>query len=152
MTTITPSLQQLILNWENAKKTLESVKLTEMDLRKQVVAAMFPDPRVGVNNVDLGRGYTLKYTRSLEYGLDKSDDATHTEEAADLIEALGNEGKFLADRLIKWEPKLSVSEYKALVTTGPNPNPTHVKIKDIIDKVLTIKDGSPKLEVAVPKS
>lgn len=142
---------QLLMNWQNAKASADAAIALERDLRAKVVDTFFPDTakrNVGVNNFDLGRGYQLKATLGLTYKLATADDAKATGDAVDAIEALGNEGSFIAERMVKWKPELSVKEYKALDLT----NPTHKKIKELIDGVLTITPASPQVEVVVPKS
>lgn len=146
-------LDNKIVEWQRLKQHI-AIHVTplvgqEMALRKELMAMAFPTAVEGTNNFDLGHGYTLKGVKKLTYDLNNKADAGYpTDKAYDEIVALGNEGAFLAERLIVYKPELSVSEYKKL---DPN-NPTHVQIKAIIDEVLTIKDASPTLEVATPKA
>lgn len=135
-----------IVAWQQADQELKALKAREMDLRKKVMASAFPQATVGTNTFDLGQGYELKGVRKLNYSLTNGDN--QTADALDAIEKLGNEGAFIADRLVKWKPELSITEYKALDAA----NPTHVKIKGLIDAVLTITDGSPELNVKEPKN
>lgn len=144
MTTITPEVAALITSWENAKAASANAVELERNLRSQVMAICFPNAKVGTNNLELGRGYTLKAVKKLNYKLDNDT----VDAAIEKVEALGNEGAFLAERLVKFKPELSVSEYNKLDAA----NPTHVKIKALIDDVLTISDGSPTMEVVKPKS
>ena len=129
----------LLVKWEKAKQDLERAKEDEMDLRKQVAAAYFPNPEKGVNNVDLGNKYTLKMTHKLNYKLNDDNDAI--EKALDKIERTGNEGKFIAERLISWKASLSMTEYNQL----------DPKYKKIIDEVITITEAAPSLEIKEPK-
>lgn len=141
---------QLVMQWEQAKKASDNAIALERTLRTQVVDLCFPaDTRkVGTNNLDLGRGVKLKAVTGLRYTLDKADDAARTNAAVDAIEQTGNEGEFIAERLVKWKPELSVSEYKKLDMT----NPTHKRIKDIIDGVLTITPESAQVEIIYPNA
>lgn len=137
---------KLIVSWQQADAALAAAKEREMTLRSQVMTTCFPDAEVGTNNLELGKGYKLKGVRKLNYNL--ANGAGETEAALDAITKLGNEGQFIAERLVGWTPKLSLTEYKKLEET----NPTHKKIKDIIDAVLTVTDGAPTLEVVEPKA
>lgn len=142
-----PNLQRdnNILAWQNAAKQLDAIKTLEMELRNKVFGDNFPDANVGTNNLDLGMGYKLKGVRKLNYNLANGEG--QTEKALDEISKLGNEGVFIAERLVGWTPKLSLTEYNKLEGS----NPTHKRIKAIIDSVLTITDGAPTLEVVPPK-
>lgn len=147
MNTINPNLERdnEILAWQEASKVLEAAKTREMELRKAVMARNFPNANVGTNNLELGMGYKLKAVRKLNYNLANGEG--ETDKACDEIAKLGNEGQFLAERLVGWTPKLSLTEYNKLEAS----NPTHAKIKAIIDAVLTVTDGAPTLEVVPPK-
>lgn len=147
MNTNNPNLERdnEILAWQEAAKLLVTAKLREMELRKAVMARNFPKAEVGTNNLELGMGYKLKAVRKLNYNLANGEG--ETEAALDQISQLGNEGQFIAERLVGWTPKLSLTEYNKLEAS----NPTHVKIKAIIDAVLTVTDGAPTLEVVPPK-
>jgi hypothetical protein len=137
---------RLIMAWEAQKKTLEVAKDAEMTLRKAVVAFTFdPEKTKGTENVDLGNGWKIKAVKKINYGWIKKDDkvdADAIETALDAIEATGNEGAFIAERLVSWSPTLSVSEYNKLDD----------KYKKLIDAVIVTTDGAPTLEVVAPKS
>ena len=111
-----------------------------MALRKAIFEVQFPNHSEGTARVPLGNGYQLKAVGKLNYKLDNKDGAT--EKALEELETAGNEGKFLADRLVKWSPELSITEYRKL-------DPQY---KVIIDKVLTINPGAPTLEIEEPKA
>lgn len=138
-------IDAVLLEWRKAQETLEIVKSRELKLRLAVFEIKVPSPVNGVNNVPLGEGWLLKATAKLNYTLDK--DQTKIEAVLSEIEACGNEGKFLAERLISWNPSLAVSEYNKLDTESAN----HRKIKQLIDSVLTSKPGTPSLELKSPK-
>lgn len=135
----------LIVAWQSAAATLEAAKAAELELRKRVFNTCFPGAVIGTNNLDLGMGYKLKGVRKINYNL--ANGAGETDNALNEIEKFGNEGQFIAERLVGWTPKLSLTEYKKLEAT----NPTHKQVKDIIDGVLTTSEGTPTLEVIVPK-
>lgn len=129
----------LIKQWDDMCKQLAAAKQAELNLRMLVVSTVFPNLPEGTNTVELGNGWKIKATGVNNYNLDK--DVTKVESALDAIEATGPEGKFLGERLVSWAPKLSVAEYRTLPPI----------VKAIIDAVLTIKPGTPQLELCEPK-
>lgn len=140
--------KQLIAQWEHAKVVLEKAKNSEMDARKLVGSYVFPvaGRKEGVNNAELSDGRTVKLGHKLNYKL--VGDNEKIEKVEDACEAIGNEGSFLVERIITWEAKFSKSEYNKLQAD----NPTHVKVKAEIDKVLEISEGTPSLEIKEPKA
>src|SRR5687768_3751498 len=114
----------LLVQWQAAKKALDDAKDTEADLRQKGVAALKPTKDSGTEYAELGAGYRAKMVLKLNYGFGESTN-DQVEAMLDEIEKIGNEGAFLADRLVKWKPELSVTEYKAL---DPE-NESHAKIK-----------------------
>ena len=139
MTDLTPEQNKLLGAWHTAKTALENAKETEMELRKQVQKMFFPTPEKGTQRVDLAMGYKLKLVHKINYTLGNND---LVNKALDEMAAVGNEGTFIAERLVSWKPSLSVREYDAL-------NPQY---KAIINKVLTTSDGAPTLEIEEPKA
>lgn len=143
-----------LLDWQRKAALLKTLVAEEMALRTKVFAAAFPAAKVGVNNLPIGNGFILKAERKLNYNLKNTAEGQETYNAVEAIEKIGNEGQFLADRLVTWKPSLSLTEYKKLDGTldanGKPNNPTHYQIKQIIDSVLTVTDGAPTLEIKTP--
>lgn len=141
-------VKQLVAQHEVAKGVLERAKNSEMEARLMVGNYAFPlaGRKEGVNNLELGDGRTVKLGHKVNYKLVGDNEAI--EKAEDACEQIGNEGSFLAERIITWEAKFSKSEYNKLDTS----NPTHAKVKAEIDKVLEISNGTPSLEVKEPKA
>lgn len=133
-----------ILAWEESVKTLAAAKEAEAALRREVLAETFQfDPealREGTENFELGNGYKLKAVFKISRNLNNENDAV--DKALSKIEKAGAEGQFIAERLVKWKPELSVSEYKKLPE----------KFKKMIDEVVTSKEATPSLELVAPKS
>lgn len=148
MTTQTPEataarharISSLAIDWAIAKKTLAVAVETEMALRKELFALAFKADLVGTENYELGNGYKLKGVGKINYNVDTA----HVDEALAAIENCGNEGKFIAERLISWKPALSLTEYKQLSSEGP--------YKKLIDKVITTSPATPTLEIVEPKA
>jgi len=132
----------LLLQWEAADKALEQAKQIEIGLRNQVLKLMY-GPSVdkdGTENIDLGKGYILKAVFKQNFTLDKSDDKVDA--CLGKLEKSGENGNFIAERLVHWKPHISVAEYKEL-------SDIH---KKIIGEVLTIKPGQASLEIIAPKA
>lgn len=133
-----------ILAWEAAVKALAAAKDAEAALRKEVLAEAFAfDPealREGTENFELGNGYKLKAVFKISRNLNNENEAV--DKVLSKIEKTGPEGVFIAERLVKWKPELSVSEYKKLPE----------KFKKLFDEVVTSKEAIPSLELVAPKS
>ena len=133
-----------ILAWEQAVKALAAAKDAEAALRKEVLAEAFAfDPealREGTENFELGNGYKLKAVFKISRNLNNENEAV--DKVLLKIEKAGAEGQFIAERLVKWKPELSVSEYKKLPE----------KFKKMIDEVVTSKEATPSLELVAPKT
>lgn len=136
-----------LVAWQQISTELARIKALEMHARTKVFGTYFPAAGEGTSNFELGNGYKLKAVKKMNYRLAAND---KVDDALDGIAKLGKdgEGKFIAERLVKFDPRLSLSEYKALDPTDP----TQGKIKELIDGVLTITDGAPSLEIVEPKA
>lgn len=133
-----------ILAWEAAVKALAAAKDAEAALRKEVLAEAFAfDPealREGTENFELGNGYKLKAVFKISRNLNNENEAV--DKVLSKIEKTGPEGVFIAERLVKWKPELSITEYKKLPE----------KFKKLFDEVVTSKEAMPSLELVAPKS
>lgn len=135
----------LIAQWHKTQGLAQTWKLKEAALREECVRRIFSSSvAAGTYNHELGKGYKLKCVRKDTYTpvMKKTnpDDLTITE-ALVKIRELGNEGTFIADRIIKWKPDLSLTEFKQA--------PENIK-KIILDAVI-VKPAMPTLEVVEPK-
>jgi len=136
---VEPVIKRLIAQHEAAKAVLDAAKNSELFARDLVASYAFPvqGRKEGMNNLELGDGRTVKLTHKVNYTLDGDNEAI--EKAEDECAEAGNEGSFLAERIITWEAKFSKSEYNKLQAD----NPTHMKVKAAIDKVLKTTNGTP---------
>lgn len=137
---------RLLQEWQAAKAILESAKARELETRTASVDFMADPEKVGsVDNVDLGNGYKAKMKIPINYGFIKDAsgklDKSRIDKALSKIEKDGAAGELIAERLVKWDPKLSLTEYKLL---SP-------KYKNIIDEVIVTSEGTPTLEIVEPK-
>ena len=139
---------RLLLAWEESKKALEVAKEKEMEQRKAVVAFAFdPNKESGTERIELGNGYQAKAVKKVNYGFLKTEDGKLNKAAIDKalakIEKVGGAvGELIAERLVKWTPDLSLTEYKQL----------DEKFKKIIDEVIVTSEGAPTLEIIAPKT
>ena len=135
-----------LLVWQTAKSDLEIAKEREMSLRILAVDFMADPEKVGkTDNVDLGNGYKAKMKIPLIYSFvknkDEKIDKARIEKALSKIESDGDAGELIAERLVKWAPSLSLTEYNQL-------SERHLKI---INEVLITSEGTPTLEIVEPK-
>ena len=139
---------RLLLSWEESKKALEVAKEKEMEQRKAVVAFAFdPNKESGTERIELGNGYQAKAVKKINYGFVKDAEGKLNKRAIDKalerIEKIGGPvGELIAERLVKWTPDLSLTEYKQL----------DEKYKKIIDEVIVTSEGAPTLEIIAPKA
>ena len=146
---LTPELIAKLEQWEAIKKKLadlQQVQIEEMRLRKECAALGWKKPEEGTNRAALDNGFELKLVHKVSYKLDKQE---KVEEALDQIAKIGNEGSFIADRLVKWEASLVLDEYRKLCSNDATAQ--QKQIKKLIDGVLTITPGAPTLEIVPPK-
>lgn len=142
----------LLMLWERYKRKLTLIKDFEMELRKlavQFLVQQVEEPKTGVNNVDLGGGYTAKVGLKLNYKLEGNNE--QIESILDKIETCGNEGKFIAERLVRWSADLSVTEYKDLQEQAKTSDVSK-QILAILNEIVVTDDGAPTLEIKEPKS
>lgn len=138
----------LLMLWADKKKAIEEAKEAEMDLRKYIVARAFPQKQEGVNTKELGNGYTLKAGVKYNYNLAAND---VVEKCLDHISALGNEGPFIADRLVSWKASFLLTEYRDLCERKDAGDERAVKILGIVNEMLVITEAAPSLEIKAPK-
>ena len=141
------SQNELLVKHQKLQDDLATLKANEMELRKYIVNRAFPNKHEGTNTLELGGGYELKAGIKFNYNL--SSDLDEVEKALNDIASMGNEGAFLAERLVKWEAKFLLTEYRNLCKDDATL--IQKTIKKRIDNVLTITDAAPTLEIKPPK-
>lgn len=142
------SQDEVLWNWENTKAQLAKFKEQEMDWRKYVVKRAFPVKQEGINTVELGAGYSLKANVKFNYKL--ADNAT-VEKTLDAIAKIGNEGTFIADRLVSWSPSFLLKEYRVLQEQAETGNDTAQQILAKIGEMLIVDEAAPSLEIKAPR-
>jgi hypothetical protein len=144
----TMSEDQLLMLWDSKKKAIEVAKEEEMDLRKYIVSRAFPAKQEGSNKKELGNGYNLKATVKYNYNLADNDTV---EKCLNHIAALGNEGPFIADRLVSWKASFLKTEYNDLLARKDKGDQRAMDILNIVNQMLTISEAAPTLEIREPK-
>jgi hypothetical protein len=151
--------EKAIRTWLVNKQQLANYKEVEMASRVTVTDMLFPTPSRGTQRYSLGNGYAVKLVQTYIYNLGSADklkgDGTkykvrdQVDDVLDKIEKLelGPEVDFIIERLIKWSPEVSISEYEKLADSAVG-----LKVRDEIDKILTVKPGSPQLTFEEPKA
>jgi hypothetical protein len=137
----------LLMEHQKLKDDIDKLKEREMELRKYIVDRCFPNKQEGTNILALGAGYELKAGVKFNYKLDT--DLKKVENALDDIAVMGNEGAFLADRLVKWEATFLLTEYREICKSDATD--IQKKIRKRIEDVLTITEAAPTLEIKEPK-
>lgn len=137
--------QQLVAHWQRTQGLAATWKAKESALREEVVRRLFANQvQAGTYNYELGHGYKLKCIKKDTYTpvtkVVNPTDVTITQ-ALQKIKDLGNEGEFIATRIVKWKPELSLTEFKQ----APE------NIKQIILDAIVIKPAMPTLEIVEPK-
>ena len=133
----------LLIRWDAAKKALKAAQALESSLRSEVLQELYDfggesDLREGTENLELGNGYKLKAVFKVSRKLENKNGETQA--AVNTIAGMEN-GLIYAERLVKWTPELSVSEYKKLPDN----------IRAVIDECVTSKAATPSLEIVEPK-
>lgn len=126
-----------LTEWQAAKAEADKVKPIierEQALRKEVFGSFFPAPTEGTNKVDLPGGWTLKGT----YKIDRKVDEQVVPAVTEALRGMGVN----VDLLIGYEPKLKTTVYRELTAEQ----------RAIFDQALTIKPGSPTMELVAPKA
>jgi hypothetical protein len=140
---------QLLMKHSEMQKSIASLKEEEMELRKYIVNRAFPQKHEGMNTKELGNGYQLKADVKYNYNLAEND---VVEECLDELAKIGNQGSFIADRLVSWKPSFLLTEYRQLCEDAEKKSDFAIKALAVVNKMLTITDAAPSLEIREPKS
>lgn len=136
------SEEELAQFWANAKAKAIAAQQVEREFREACIKRFFPNlpaDVTGTKRYTISADAEFKATFSLEYNVAGEDAANGV---IGQLEAKGEAGALIADRLFKWKPSLSVTEYKNLPEN----------YKAIVDPILTIKPKSTQVEIATPKA
>lgn len=139
---------QLLMQHQQLQIDLSALKAEELELRKYIVNRAFPQKSEGVNKKDLGSGYILKSNIKYNYRLSDNDTV---EACLDNISKIGNQGSFIADRLVSWSPNFLLTEYRQIQEAAEKGSEEAKAILKEIEPMLTIIEAAPTLEIVEPK-
>lgn len=140
---------QLLKLWEDAKQAVERAQENEMELRKYIADRAFPNAEEGTNTIPLENGYELKLNKKFNYKLN-SDNAV-IETTLDKISKTGNQGTFIADRLVSWKASFLLTEYRTLIEAAEAGSNDAQEILALIGEMLVVEDAAPELKIKEPK-
>lgn len=140
---------QVLLAWQAAKDAIVAANTAELEWRKYVVKRAFPKPIEGTNTLPLGNSYELKAVVKFNYNL--ADNQT-VEKVLDTIAKIGNEGAFIAERLVSWRPSFLLTEYRNLQSAAESGSNTAQTILALIGDMLTVTDAAPAVSIKEPKA
>lgn len=140
---------QLLMAWDDIKKAITVAAAQEMELRKYIVNRSFPKKEEGMNTKPLGNGYELKANVKLNYNLADNDTV---ENCLAKVASLGNNGPFIADRLVSWSPNFKLTEYRVLQDDAEKGEKFAQEVLKAIEPMLTISEAAPELKIKEPKS
>jgi hypothetical protein len=133
---------------QKLKDDIDKLKEREMELRKYIVDRCFPNKQEGTNTLALGAGYELKSQIKYNYKLAENK---IVETCLDKISAIGNQGSFVADRLVSWSPSFLLTEYRNLQEQAKEGDKSAIEILKICSEMLTIDEAAPTLNIKEPK-
>ena len=129
MTTVTRSMSDKIMQWNELQEKLAFIKQEEARLRKEIVDKLFSEASVGTNTIELGKGYKLK-------AVIKENTSIDTAALSSLKLPAG-----ALDGVIVYKPSLSATGYKKMPAN----------LQRILDTALVVKPGTPALSLVEPK-
>lgn len=134
----------LIVDWQKKKIALDAMKEEELIARNKVVAFYAEDftDKAGTENYDLTQGYKIKLVFAQNHSVPSAKNGEAVKGVIDKLNKLGDDGKFIAERLFRWKPELSKTEYDSL---SPS-------MKRIVQPIVTTKAAQPTIEIVAPKS
>jgi hypothetical protein len=138
----------LLMEHQKLKDDIDKLKEKEMELRKYIVDRCFPNKQEGTNTLALGAGYELKAGVKFNYKLAENK---IVETCLDKISAIGNQGAFVADRLVSWSPSFLLTEYRNLQEQAKEGDKSAIEILKICSEMLTIDEAAPTLAIKEPK-
>lgn len=125
------TFEEVLAEWQKVSLELDRAKAREMELRKALFTAAFPNPVEGTNSLTLADGRIVKGVHKINRSV---DDAQVPAVRAEILKR-SNEVK--VDDLFRVGYSLGIKEYNKL---GP-------ELLLIANKAVTAKPGAPTLEV-----
>jgi hypothetical protein len=137
---------ELLDRWQSVARHLELLKVEEIKLRLAwVERTASAEITKGTENIELPDGAVVKVVKKINYSWVRGKEEKLAYDAVDTaleeIEKTSVLGELIAERLVRWKPELSLTEYALL-------SPEH---KKIIDSVILTAPATPTIEVIPPK-
>jgi len=139
----------MLMLHQRTKEKLDHFKSLEMEYRKVCAKLLVEKPKEGMNTVELGNGYQAKIGIKYNYKLDSNNDKVW--EGLEKIEKIGNQGKFIAERLVSWTPNFLLSEYRKLQEEAQDGSQEAKQMLEVVNEFMTITEAAPTLEIREPK-
>lgn len=137
--------------WAELNEQLKSIKKQEAELRKEVIADMFPTHKVeGTENVELSDDWKLKATFKQTYEWEKGRDFSFDlleqiagDDLTELWEILAGlpDSETILKAIFKVKVEFNATAYKKLLPT----------VQDVINPYIVVKEASTSLELVAPK-
>jgi hypothetical protein len=141
----------MLMLWDYWKRNLQQAKELEMEYRKICANLLAPAKTEGTTNVELGEGWTAKVVHKYNYKLASDNDIVWA--CLDKIGSIGNQGKFIAERLVSWTPNFLKTEYTTLQEEAEKGSVEAKQILNIVNsEMLTITEAAPTVEIKEPKA
>lgn len=129
MNTLTPQQAKLVEEMRKLVEWLEQAKKRAEVLRREIAEGLFPEPKEGVNTLEVG-SLTIKLTHKINRTLDEASLAAVMPQMDPQYRTVG------PDCLIDYKPKFSLEAYRKL--------PDDQRL--IFEQTLVVKEGLPVLE------
>lgn len=129
-----------LLLWQEQKTQLDYFKQEEMKTRKVVVENEFANAGKGTSRVPLGNGYQLKAVKTETLSVIKNE-ADKENPYSHLPALMKDLPAHVASSILTWKPEVNTKVYNALTDAE----------REMVNKFVLLKDGSPALEIEAPK-
>lgn len=126
------------LEWQASHERLQEAKADEAAKRAAAIESCFAlKLGAGTHRTNLDRGYILKAVVRPKPNIS----AEQLAPAMKRLRAIGEAASLIADRLIKWTPELSISEWKKMTD----------KQRKLFARAVTVGASTPSLELQAPE-
>lgn len=134
----------LIVDWQKKKLALDALAEEELIARNKVIAFYAEDftDKAGTENYDLTDGYKIKLVFAQRLSVPSAKNGEAVKEVIAKLAKTGEDGKFIGERLFRWKPELSKTEWDALTPS----------MKRIVAPIVTQKAAQPTVEIVAPKA
>lgn len=145
-------VSEKLYQWMDVAKQAKELKEREFALRQEIVmkAGFDPTKLEGTETLAIGGGWLLKANKKQNYSLTNKNNETLA-----LLNVIGALRPDIATSLVEWQPDFKKKAYNELlkfIEGGDLPNPDDAAgIRSLLAAALTIKPGTPELELVPPE-